>query len=102
MAFVGLSDSFEQYFQAVRRCWRFGQKNDVDVHIITADLEGTVKDNIARKEKDSDIMYAEMVKYTKDITTRELHQTKRETTEYNPQVEMFIPKWIGERNNASY
>lgn len=49
MAFVGLSDSFEQYYQAVRRSWRFGQTMPVDVHIITADTEGAVVDNIQRK-----------------------------------------------------
>lgn len=40
MAFVGLSDSYEQFYQAVRRCWRFGQKQPVNAHIITADIEG--------------------------------------------------------------
>jgi hypothetical protein len=50
MAFVGLSDSFEQLYQAVRRCWRFGQTRPVDAHIITADTEGAVVANIKRKE----------------------------------------------------
>ena len=38
VAFVGLSDSWEQYYQAVRRCWRFGQKQPVKVHVITPDM----------------------------------------------------------------
>lgn len=94
MAFVGLSDSFEQYFQAVRRCWRFGQTQPVNVHIITSELEGAVKANIERKERDAELMIAEMVGFTKDITTRQVKQTIREITKYNPNIEMIIPSWL--------
>ena len=51
VAFVGLSHSYEQFYQAVRRSWRFGQKNEVNVYIITSTAEGTVVANIERKEK---------------------------------------------------
>jgi len=61
MVFVGLSHSFEQYYQAVRRCWRFGQAEPVDVTVITSDLEGAVKANIERKERDAEQMIQEMV-----------------------------------------
>jgi DNA modification methylase len=50
VAFVGLSDSYEQYYQAMRRCWRFGQKKPVNVYVITAETEGAVVANIRRKE----------------------------------------------------
>src|SRR5579885_1932649 len=40
IAFVGLSDSWEQYYQAIRRCWRFGQQHQVNVHIFTSEAEG--------------------------------------------------------------
>lgn len=63
MAFVGLSDSFEQFFQAVRRCWRFGQTQPVTVHVITADAEGAVVRNIERKERQAAHMMAEVVKH---------------------------------------
>jgi SNF2 family DNA or RNA helicase len=53
VAFVGLSDSFESYYQSVRRCWRFGQKRTVHAHIITSELEGAVVANIKRKEADA-------------------------------------------------
>jgi superfamily II DNA or RNA helicase len=62
LAFVGLSDSYEQYYQAVRRCWRFGQLKDVNCYIITAETEGAVLQNIKRKESDSMKMADEMVK----------------------------------------
>lgn len=51
MAFVGLSDSYEQFYQAMRRCWRFGQQKPVNVHVITAETEGAVVRNIQRKEE---------------------------------------------------
>ncbi len=52
MAFVGLSDSYEAYYQAIRRCWRYGQTRPVHVHIILSDLEGPIAENVARKERE--------------------------------------------------
>lgn len=67
VAFVGLSDSWEQFYQAVRRCWRFGQHNDVSCHIIISDMEGAVLKNIQRKEKDALKMGEEMAKFMKGL-----------------------------------
>ena len=95
MAFVGLSDSFEQYFQAVRRCWRFGQKNTVNVHVIISEREGAVKSNIKRKEQDFEKMIKEIVHYTKDITRKNIKKTFRDRTEYISTEEMKLPEWLG-------
>lgn len=62
MAFVGLSDSYEQQYQAIRRCWRYGQTNPVTVHVITSSSEGAVVKNIQRKEKAAEELYSGMVK----------------------------------------
>lgn len=94
MAFVGLSDSFEQYYQAVRRSWRFGQVNPVDVHIITADTEGAVVDNIQRKERQFTEMLQGMIAVTQDITKENIRATHRVTNEYNPQEKMILPPWL--------
>lgn len=93
MIFVGLSDSYEQYYQAVRRCWRFGQTKPVEVYIIISKNEGCVKANIERKEAESERMKAEMTKYTKEITKKELQKTCRLSTPYEPTVEMTLPVW---------
>ena len=93
MIFVGLSDSYEAYYQAIRRCWRFGQKKDVDVYIVSSDREGTVRENILRKEADAQKMTMEMVKYTKDILTKEIHNTTRVVSVYDPQKKMALPFW---------
>lgn len=53
MAFVGVTDSFEAYYQAVRRCWRFGQKREVHVHIFASKAEGSIVANLKRKEREA-------------------------------------------------
>ena len=93
MIFVGLSDSYEQYYQAVRRCWRFGQDQPVDVYIVISAKEGAVKENIARKEADSLRMRAAMIEQTKEITKKELKTTCRLSTPYEPTLRMILPKW---------
>lgn len=50
MAFVGLSDSYEQYYQGIRRCWRYGQKHPVSVSIVVSEAERMVVENVRRKE----------------------------------------------------
>lgn len=50
MAFVGLSDSYQDYYQAIRRCWRYGQTRPVIVHIILSQLESQIAANVRRKE----------------------------------------------------
>src|SRR5262252_258690 len=70
MVFVGLSDSYEQFYQAVRRSWRFGQRREVHCHVITAETEGAVVRNIERKEKQAAEMAEGMIEHMKD-TTRE-------------------------------
>lgn len=59
--FVGLSDSFEQLYQAVRRCWRFGQTRPVTVHLVIANTEGAVLENIKRKELEAERMMSMLV-----------------------------------------
>lgn len=93
MIFTGLSDSFEQFYQAVRRCWRFGQDEHVDVFIIISAKEGCVKENIERKQNDFTFMQHEMTTYTKEITKKELKSTCRISTPYEAKKEMILPNW---------
>lgn len=50
MSFVGLGDSYEAYYQCIRRCYRYGQTRPVNVHIILSQLESQIASNVARKE----------------------------------------------------
>ena len=61
MAFCGINDSWESYYQSVRRCWRFGQKRPVHVHIVCSTLESTIAENIARKERQATSLSDELV-----------------------------------------
>lgn len=60
MAFVGVGFSYEGLYQAIRRCWRFGQKRPVQVHIFMAETEGAIWDVLQRKMADHDRMKAAM------------------------------------------
>jgi superfamily II DNA or RNA helicase len=82
MAFVGLSDSYEQFYQAVRRCWRFGQKKPVNVYVITAETEGAVVANIKRKERDAERMAQSMVEHMKDLNSAAVRGTARQKAVY--------------------
>ncbi len=94
MIFTGLSDSFEQYYQAVRRCWRFGQTKPVDVYVITSKAEGAVVKNIERKEKEFNEMLSGMIAATQEITKKNIRATYRNVDEYIPTVEMTVPSWL--------
>lgn len=94
MIFVGLSDSYEAMYQAIRRCYRFGQKFPVNVHIVTSAAEGAVKANIERKEAQAEIMKKNMVQHTKEILEQDIRGTVRIVIPYNPQVDMLIPEWL--------
>lgn len=84
MAFVGLSDSYEQQYQAIRRCWRFGQTRPVDVHVITAEAEGAVVVNIQRKEKQAAEMFDNIVRHM--AVYEEVNQTERMEMTYETDV----------------
>lgn len=94
MAFVGLSDSWEQVYQATRRCWRFGQKDPVNVHFITGELEGAVVRNIQRKESQAQEMAESMLGHMKEINTAEIHGTIRESEGYKGTCKVQIPNWL--------
>lgn len=79
VAFVGLSDSYEQFYQAVRRSWRFGQTRPVECFVVTAELEGAVVRNIERKEQQSAQMMAEIVRHMEGLS---LGRAERDEAEY--------------------
>jgi hypothetical protein len=82
MAFVGLDDSFEKFYQAVRRCYRFGQKRQVQVHLFTAENEGQILANLKRKEEQHHQISASMIEHMKDIMNNELQGQQNIVDEY--------------------
>lgn len=93
MVFCGLSDSYERFYQAVRRCWRFGQTKPVDVYIILSEREMNVLDNIQRKQAQMDEMQRHMTALMKEVTLSEIRHTTRITTDYKPAQRMEVPAW---------
>ena len=83
--FCGLSDSYEQFYQAVRRCWRYGQTHAVNVHIIMSEAELNVLDNIKKKQSQMDELQENMIALMRDVTMSEIKHTTRIVAEYIPQ-----------------
>lgn len=65
MAFVGLGDSYEQYYQALRRCYRYGQTRVVEAHIILSDLESQIADNVTRKERQASVITTALIDHAR-------------------------------------
>lgn len=78
MCFLGLGDSYEQYFQAIRRCWRFGQSQPVRVVIIVSRAELAIVDNVRRKEQEAERMADDMLGHMRDAERHEIAATARE------------------------
>jgi len=94
MVFVGLNDSFEQFFQSVRRCWRFGQLRPVNVYMVASELEGAVVANLCRKERIHNLMSLAMIDYMKSFSEHEIRGGRQAVSTYEPKVRMTLPSWL--------
>lgn len=83
------SHSHEQFYQASRRCWRFGQKKNVECHIVTTEAEQTVIENMKRKEAQSMELFSGIVSGMKDFQTKDIFAYG-----YEASIKMEIPKWL--------
>jgi len=80
------SHSFEQYYQSIRRCWRFGQKKPVHVDIVTTEGEQDVLKNLQRKAKQADVMFANLVEeMNKELSIVKINKHTNE---------QGIPAWL--------
>lgn len=100
MSFVGVTDSFEAYYQAVRRCWRFGQSREVMVHIFASHLEGAVLANLKRKEAAALDMGEQLSKETRDAVREEVFGSERKTNPYNAKTRIAAPSWLKTEQTA--
>lgn len=94
MIFCGLSDSYERFYQAVRRCWRFGQTQEVNVYIILSEKEISILENIKRKQAQMDEMQKRMTALMREVTLSEIKHTTRITTSYHPNVDIELPSFL--------
>ena len=83
------SHSYEQYYQSIRRCWRFGQKLPVTVDIIASEGEGRVRESMQRKAQQADKMFAELVLHMNNA----MKFDRKDKT-----IKPKLPSWIQNEN----
>ena len=91
--FCGLSDSWEDYYQCIRRLWRFGQAYPVDVKVVLSRAEEEIWDNVMRKEREAAEMSTALVEHVRQFERAEL-ASGAETDDYQPAVTMRLPEWL--------
>lgn len=94
MAFVGVTDSYEAFYQAIRREWRFGQKHAVHAHVFASKAEGAVVANLRRKEADAMAMAESLSAETRDAVMQEVTGMRRETNVYNAAQRVAVPAFL--------
>lgn len=93
VVFAGLNFSFEQFHQAIRRCWRFGQTKPVDVHVVMSDTERAIWNVVSRKAQDHETMQGEM----RAAMLRASRKSKV-FADYLPTTNVQLPPWLKERS----
>lgn len=94
MVFVGLSDSYESYYQAIRRCWRFGQTRPVDVHIVLADVESVIIQNVRAKERTAKSTTDGLIAAIAAENRNELYAGTSKGDTYEPTKRLTLPAWL--------
>jgi hypothetical protein len=92
--FVGMSDSFEAMFQSTKRFHRHGQTKEVNRHLIISEAEGSVLQNVQRKEREFEIMIENMVEHTKTMNIENVRSLTNQKIEYVPDVSFILPAFI--------
>lgn len=93
MVFVGLGDSYEQYFQAIRRCWRFGQTEPVAAYVVLTEPEEAIYQNVLRKEQEATAMTAALVHEVAAFESEELRRVSHRDI-YRATAPMQLPRWL--------
>ena len=86
------SHSYEQYYQSIRRCWRFGQTQQVNVDFIVTEGEKRIAENLQRKSDAADKMFTELVAHMNDAVA--IDNRLKFTQEEN------IPSWLSSNNTS--
>lgn len=94
MVFVGLSDSYEDYYQCLRRCFRFGQTRSVRAYVVLSDLERAIYENVLAKEREAQSTAREIVKHLAEFERAEIGGVNRAALMYEPVAQMALPKWL--------
>jgi hypothetical protein len=93
MVFAGPTHSYEQFYQAVRRCWRFGQSEEVEVIIITTPADGAIVSNMRRKQDAAEDMAESMLDLVRDAQLESV-MGARPGTHTHPTKPLRVPAWL--------
>ena len=94
MAFVGVTDSYEAYYQAIRRIWRFGQKRECHAHLFVSKAEGAVAANLKRKEREAAQMAESLSAETRDAVMTEVTGNVRQTNAHDASKNVNVPPFL--------
>lgn len=94
MVFCGLGDSYEQYYQAIRRCYRFGQQRPVRVHLVLADAERVIAQNVRAKERTARETAVGLIGAIAAENRRELFAGTSKGDDYEPRRPLTLPEWL--------
>ena len=94
MIFVGLSYSFESYYQAIRRCYRFGQTRPVVAHIVLSDIERSVLATVLDKEREATNLSAGLIAGAKDYERSELFAGTSKGDDFEPSRPLSLPAFL--------
>lgn len=90
MAFVGVNYSYESFYQAVRRCWRYGQTQEVDAHVVMAQTEAAIWNTVLRKSEQHGDMKAQM----REAMLRNSENVRDTKVVYLAKAKANIPSWV--------
>lgn len=94
MVFVGIGDSFESYYQCLRRCWRYGQDRAVCAYVVFTELEGDIYNNVLRKEREAEELSRELIAQVKDFEQSELGRVGPISDIFTPKKGIELPSWL--------
>lgn len=94
MMFVGLGYSYEQYYQAIRRCWRFGQTRPVVAHVVVSEPEQDILEVIEKKESQARNLSDGLIRGMVEHTRAEIFDTTSAADSYEPTTPVEVPSWI--------
>ncbi len=100
-AFVGVNDSYEGFYQAVRRSWRFGQKRPVNIHVFASNQDGAVVANIKRKQEAAQAMAEAMSRETLAAVRESVLGSKKDTNDYATARPIFLPSFLCQNVEAA-
>lgn len=100
MVFCGVSHSWEEMYQAIRRCYRFGQKRPVNVHLVSSESERLVLESLREKQRKADELSSETRVYVAEHVRHAVQSSGRSVIGYAPAVKVKWPKWLVTQESA--